>query len=338
MLNTIFHVIWHAIKDSVITLPILFISYLLIELLEDKILNKYQKNKKINSLFSPVVSAGFGLIPQCGFSVVATDLFSKKAITIGSLFAILLATSDEAVPLMLSNPANYGYLALIVGIKFIYAVLVGVLIDSCFKALKNKTQTQNLKSKTNHKQEDLTTGKNSVEVKDDHTHDDLDHNHCDGEEHDHTHGKMIEDVAVYGCCKHDLQKGKGKLKDIFIHPLLHSLKIFGLIFLINIVFGLLIELVGENSIANFMSSTGFFQPFLVALVGLIPNCAVSVIVTELFLLGGISLGACISGLCINSGIALIVLFKLNKNVKQNLAILFSLYGLSCAIGIIVNLF
>ena len=104
MFESILHIIWHAFKESLITLPILFICYLLIELLEEKILNKYQKNKKVKSLFSPVVSAGFGLIPQCGFSVVASDLFSKKAITLGSLFAIFIATSDEALPIYPRHP------------------------------------------------------------------------------------------------------------------------------------------------------------------------------------------------------------------------------------------
>jgi len=329
MFHTILHIVWHGLKESIITLPILFICYLLIELLEDKILNKYQKNKKLNSLFSPVVSAGFGLIPQCGFSVVATDLFSKKVITIGSLFAILLATSDEAIPLMLSNPANYGSLVIIIAIKFVYAILIGVVIDFFSKIIKNKKENL-LQNEVNLQ----TTTQISLNEVEDHL-DDHDHHH--EEEHDHVHKK--ESVAeIHGCCKHDLQKGNNKLKDLFVHPLLHSLKIFVFILLINVIFGFLIEFVGKDAISSFMASTGFLEPFLVSLVGLIPNCASSVIITELFLVGGISLGSCISGLCINSGIALIVLFKLNKNLKQNLAILFSLYGLSCAIGIIVNLF
>lgn len=329
MFHTILHIVWHGLKESIITLPILFICYLLIELLEDKILNKYQKNKKLNSLFSPVVSAGFGLIPQCGFSVVATDLFSKKVITIGSLFAILLATSDEAIPLMLSNPANYGSLAIIIAIKFVYAILIGVVIDFVSKIIKNKKENL-LQNEVNLQ----TTTQISLNEVEDHL-DDHDHHHK--EEYDHVHKK--ESVAeIHGCCKHDLQKGNNKLKDLFVHPLLHSLKIFVFILLINVIFGFLIEFVGKDAISSFMASTGFLEPFLVSLVGLIPNCASSVIITELFLVGGISLGSCISGLCINSGIALIVLFKLNKNLKQNLAILFSLYGLSCAIGVIVNLF
>ena len=318
MFNTILHIVWHALKESLITLPILFVCYLLIELLEEKILNKYQKNKMLKNKFAPIVSAGFGLIPQCGFSVVASDLYSKRAITIGSLFAILLATSDEALPIMLSNPSSYGSLAIILGVKFVYAVLIGLILDAIF-AKKQKS--------CNIKVENCTLDEKN-NVHEDHLHETTEHDHEDKSEH----------IEIHGCCKHNLDQKHNKIKELFIHPLFHSLKIFVWILLINIVFGCFIEFVGESAISSFMSSTGFFEPFIVSLVGIIPNCAASVIITEMFLLGGISIGSCIAGLCMNSGIALIMLFRLNKNFKENCAILFSLYGLSCLIGIVINLF
>lgn len=348
MFETILHIIWHAVKESVITLPILFVCYLLIELLEEKILNKYQKNKMLKSKIAPVVSAGFGLIPQCGFSVVASDLYSKRAITIGSLFAILLATSDEALPIMLSNPANYGSLALILGIKFVYAVVIGLSLDAIFNK-KNKRKKIALAQKTN---DEI---KIQVDNQEEYVHDnyknnkqhklskDLDvvnekNNHGNLENSANENEEKYKHIEIHGCCKHNLEQKHSKIKELFIHPLTHSLKIFAWILLINIIFGFFVEFVGEDSISNFMSSTGFFEPFIVSIVGIIPNCAASVIITEMFLMGGISLGSCVAGLCVNSGIALIMLFKLNKNIKQNLAILFSLYGLSCLIGIVINLF
>lgn len=345
MFKTILHILGHAIKESAITLPILFICYLLIELLEEKILNKYQKNKMLKSKFAPVVSASFGLIPQCGFSVVASDLFSKKAITIGSLFAILLATSDEALPIMLSNPANYGSLAIILGIKFVYAVIVGLSLDAIFSRKNNKKKTVLIKTpddkielgikKTSVVNEENKKDKNQLNA-DLHEHiheEDLSHQaHREDAKSSHEH------IEIHGCCKHNLDQKHSKIKELFVHPLIHSLKIFAWILLINIIFGCFVEFVGEGTIANFMASTGFFEPFIVSLVGIIPNCAASVIITEMFLVGGISIGSCIAGLCVNSGIALIMLFKLNKNLKENIAILFSLYGLSCLIGVIINLF
>ena len=197
---------------------------------------------------------------------------------------------------------KYLNLIIILVIKFVYAVVVGLLLDLIFrkKSLENNLTTQQIES-------------NEQE--------------CNGHE-------------IHGCCSHDLdnEETKSNFKHFFIHPLVHSLKIFSYILLINIIFGLLIYFVGENSIINFMSSTGFFQPILVAIVGLIPNCAASVIITEFFLNGGIALGSCIAGLCANSGIALIMLFKLNKSKRENLTIFALLYILSIALGVVVNLF
>ena len=295
MLEEIFHIIIHALEHSLQILPIIFVCYLLIELLEDKIWNKYQTNRLLKSKFAPIVSAGFGLIPQCGFSVVVTDLFSKKAISIGSLMAIYIATSDEALPILLANSESYLDLLLILVIKFCYAILIGLLFDAIFKKRE--------------------LSKEQIEFNEEHSHD-----------------------TLYGCCNHEIESSHKKIKDLFVHPLIHSLKIFGFILLINIVFQIIIFYVGENVIASFMNQTGFFQPFIVSLVGLIPNCFSSIIITQFFIDGLISLGSCLAGLCVNSGIALIVLFRLNKNVKENFIILFSLYFVGVLLGIIINLF
>lgn len=302
MFNKILHVFLHTLQDTIITLPILFICYLLIELLEEKILNKYQSSKMIKNKWAPVISAGFGLIPQCGFSVVASDLYSRRIITLGSLFAIFIATSDEAVPLMLSSPENYLNLILILSIKFVYAIIIGFAID--FIISKKAKKTLN-----------MTDSKQKEEINND--------------------GPIIE---IEGCCKHKLEHEHSKLKETFIHPLIHSIKIFIFIVIINFIFGLMVEFIGENVIASFMTSLGFFEPFIVTLVGLIPNCAASFIITETFLSGAISIGSCIAGLCVNSGIAMVTLFKLNKKLKENIFILLSLFLLSCALGVIINLF
>lgn len=321
MLETIWHVILHALLESLQMLPIIFVCYLVIELLEDKILNKYRTNKLLKSRFAPVISAGFGIIPQCGFSVVATDLYSKKAITLGSLMAIYIATSDEALPLLLSDSQNYLDLLLIIGIKFVYAVVIGLLIDVFFKKRQQQSESLVVKKVEQGKSKDICeVGNDNNEL-------------SQTMEHKHIHEEEIQ-----GCCHHNIESKHSKIKDIFLHPLFHSLKIFAFILIINIIFGLLVEFVGENVISSFMTSTVFFQPFIVAIVGLIPNCAASVIITELFMVGGITLGSCIAGLCVNSGIALILLFKLNKNVKENILILVSLYLLGVLLGVLINFF
>lgn len=338
MFETILHVIWHAFLESIITLPVIFVCYLVIELLEERILTKYKTSKLLKSKMAPVVSASFGIIPQCGFSVVATDLYSKRLITLGSLMAIYIATSDEALPILLSNSSNYLDLLLIIGIKFVYAIVIGLLIDAIFR------KKENLNSSASLKENNFTASIAGTEVDKPKniTENNLDYvkDVATKEEDSLTQDKHLHNEEVIeGCCHHDLKHThESKLSHIFIHPLLHSLKIFAFILIINIVFGLLVEFVGENVISNFMMSTGFFQPFIVSIVGLIPNCAASVIITELFMVGGITLGSCIAGLCVNSGIALILLFRLNKNIKENILILVSLYLLGILLGVVINFF
>jgi len=295
MFNEILEVLLEAFLDSIKMLPVIVVCYILIELLEEKILSKYKSSKILRGRFAPVFSAGFGLIPQCGFSVVATDLYSKKVITIGSLMAIYLATSDEALPLLLSYPEKYLDMILILAIKFFYAVFVGLLIDAIF----TKKNTPFLDEK------------------------------C---------AKIEQGENASGCCHHNLCKDKKSFKEIFIHPIIHSLKIFSFILVINIIFGLLIYYVGEENVTSFMLSFGFFQPFLVGLVGMIPNCSASVLITELFISGNITLGSCIAGLSVNAGIALVILFRLNKKLKENILIAISLYALGVLIGVVVNFF
>lgn len=336
MFETILEILKEATIDSLKMLPVIFVCYVVIELLEDKILNKYQTNKLLKSPFAPIVSAGFGLIPQCGFSLVATDLFSKKAITLGSIFAIYLATSDEALPLLLTNSNNYLNLLYILVIKFCYAVLVGLTIDLIFKNRKSALATSNnliLKGENNQKEEQKKDDKKSETANLDESSDKT--FHAVGE---NGNGEILSVEHIQGCCHHDIENEHKGIKEIFLHPLLHSLKIFLFILLINIIFGTIVEFVGENAIKDFMTSTGFFEPFIVSLVGLIPNCASSVIITELFMAGSISLGSTLAGLSVNSGLALVLLFKTNKNTKQNVLILISLYSLSVLLGVIVNLF
>lgn len=323
MFNEILDVVLDALIDSARLLPVIFVCYMLIELLEEKILVKYQSSNLLKSKFAPVAGAGFGLIPQCGFSVVATDLFSKKIITMGSLMAIFIATSDEAVPLLLARPDQYQSMFLILGIKFVYAVVVGLVVDVIVRSL-NRNKTQVLV------EESLVAEKNAPK------HNKNDENLCEnGHNHDE---KELSVHEIHGCCHHELEKDHSKWKEILVHPLLHSLKIFAFVLVMNIIIGLIIMFVGDGAIQNFMTATGVFQPILVALVGMIPNCAASIAITDLFMNGIISLGSCVAGLCVNCGIATVVLFKLNKNVKQNLLIVGLLFALGSLLGFVINLF
>lgn len=273
-------IILDSFIDAAKLLPLLFLVYLLVEYLEHKN-NKFMQNMFIKSRRSgPVLGAVFGTVPQCGFSVIASDLFSRRAISAGTLIAIFVATSDEAIPILLAHPDKLTYMLGLIGIKLLSAIIFGFAIDF---AVKPKIET------------------------------------ADNEAHEHFHGN---------CESCD----DGILKSAIVH----SVKIFVFIFLVNIILGAAAEFlepymktVTDNKLLQLPVSCAF---------GLIPNCAASVVLTELFLAKTISFSALAGGLCTGAGVGLIVLFRQNKSKKQNFAILGAVYLIGILTGATIGLF
>lgn len=330
--------LWHAIKHSLILLPFLFASYVIIELIEnafsDKINHKFFKGK-----FAPLIGASFGIVPQCGFSVVATDLYSQKKISVGTLIAIYIATSDEAIPILISNLGSSGValkLVLLIAVKFIFGIVCGYFIDWII-SLKNK-KTPAIKSANVAQAEANATQTHNEHIEhqtiacDEHSHQINEHIEEDAQsEHEHHHHK--------GCCGHDIEESKASpAKQYLLHPLIHTLKVFAYILIVNIAFELILHFVGEDSLGTFLQSSYYLAPLIACLIGLIPNCASSVVLTNLLVLGGLSFSACIAGLIVNAGIAYLVLFKQNKNQKHNLAILGTMFAIGLVIGYILMIF
>ena len=289
------HEYWHVILEALIhtaqILPLLFIVYYIIELIEYKHAGKMQNSKLLKGKASPVIGASLGCIPQCGFSIVSTDLFSKGKLSIGTLIAVYIATSDEAIPIMIANPKSIGWMFALIGAKIVIGISVGYLSILLYKLLFKKKQ-----------------------IKEQHSHN----------EEETSHG---------GCCHHHVET---KSFD-WLHPMLHCIKISAFILLINVLFGFITHIwVGESRLVDFLTASKFIQPLLAILIGLIPNCASSVVLTELFLLNGLSFGALLAGLCVNAGLGLIVLIKQNKNSKENLFIFLMLIIPSLIIGYSLN--
>ena len=287
-----------SLLDSLKVLAIAFVMYFLLSFVEDKISDVLGKKNH----FSPLVGASLGIIPQCGVSVVAANLYLAHHITMGTLIALFISCSDEAVPILFSSTDVDQLLSIvyILGIKFILGFVVGFIVDFC-----------------------LYKKKKAVE---EHVHDDCDHD--------------FENVEIEGCCHHHMGNGSHdkKLMRHFVHPLLHSIKIFLYCLLINVIFGYIIYLVGEENIAVFLSKFKYFSPIISTLVGMIPNCASSVLITETYLAHGIGLGATIAGLSINAGLGLVFLFKRRENVKESFTILGILLLTSIFAGYILSIF
>ena len=311
-------IVLHALKHSAILIPFLFISYVLIEFIENAFSKKVY-NKFFNGKAAPLIGAGIGIVPQCGFSVVATELYAKKKISVGTLIAIFIATSDEAIPILLSNLAdvnNIYKLFALIGVKFVTGVAFGYFIDFIAKKIFIK---QSLKqSEAVH--QNVTIAESEP---DDHP--------ITEKEHEDSHHK--------GCCGHEIEEEKAHpVKQYLLHPLIHTLKVFAYILAVNIVFELLIHFVGEDTLATFLQSSYYFTPLFACLIGLIPNCAASVVLTNLLIIGGLNFSACIAGLIVNAGIAYMVLFKQNKNHKSNFAILGTMFAIGLVVGYILMLF
>lgn len=276
MIDEVVHVFLHSFIDSLKILPFLFIAFLIIEIIEHKLSEKSKKIIGNSGKFGPVVGAFLGLIPQCGFSVVATNLYVTRILSLGTLISIYLATSDEMLPIMISHNIDITIILQILLIKLFIGIFFGVLIDFFFRKEK---------------------------VSADYTICDDEHCHCE--------------------------------EGVLVSSLKHTVHIFVFIFLVNFVITLIMETLESSIISSIFMRDSIFALFVISLLGLIPNCASSVIITELFLNNAISFGSLIAGLLANSGMALLVLFKSNKNLKENFMVLGLLYFISVISGIII---
>lgn len=268
---------WDVVLDAVIDtakiVPILLLVYFLIEFLEYKNIMEFEKSKFLKGKASPVFGSIFGSLPQCGFSVISTDLFTKGFVSIGALMAVYIATSDEALPIMLSHKSGWLPLIWLMISKIVLGVAIGYLSMWLYPKIFKKKNV----------------------------HDEEGEHHGEHLQFEHT-----------GCCNHGLESNVFDWK----HPLFHCLKISLFILIVNLVFGMIIVWVSQDALTNFLTKSSLLQPLLAVLIGLIPNCASSVVITELYLLGGLSFGSILAGLSVNAGLGLIVLFKQNKNKKE----------------------
>ena len=348
------HILEHSLLDTLKILPVLLLVYFLIEFLEYKQAGKLNNLKFLNKKHSSIFGAVFGGFPQCGFSVIATDLYAKRKVNIGALIAVYIATSDEALPILISNPSSFKVVLPLLALKILIASVIGWLTQFVFdnislkkqnivaetitnendkrekqKTLKEKVESKTISTKTENL--DRIKDKNKTEV-----HKEEKNNHSEEKHHIHNDEEESENLKIEeihsGCCHHNIEHKHYDWK----HPLLHSLKIIGIILIVNIIFGCLIEFgfKGEENLKKFLTSNTIFllQPLLAMLVGFIPNCASSVVLTDLFIIGALSFGSLLAGLIVNAGLGLILLFKQNKNIKENIIIVSILMATSLAFG------
>ena len=272
-----------AIIDTVKILPFLFITYLIMEYIEHKMSEKSKTTIKKAGKWGPLLGSTVGIIPQCGFSASATNLYSARVISLGTLIAVYLSTSDEMIPIFISEKVPVLTLVKILAIKFIIGIIFGFIIDTILR-LKNK-------EKQEEKIEEI-----------------CEHEHCHCEEN-------------------------GILKS----AIKHTVNILIYIFVITLIINFMVEWVGEDNIATFVGNHAILGPAISSLIGLIPNCAASVILTNLYIQNIISGASLVAGLLTGAGVGLIILFRTNKNIEENIAIVGLLYVIGVLSGIILQL-
>ena len=271
-------IIKDTLIDSIKLVPFLFITFLIIEYLEHKIDNKkiISKTNKVG----PLVGSILGIFPQCGFSASATNLYATRIISLGTLIAVYLSTSDEMLPILLANKTNTTTIIKILGLKLLIGIIFGFIIDLI---IRKKEQPQIEKM--------------------------CEHDHCD--------------------CKHNHSIIKSSLK----HTLNITIYILVFSFIINIIF----EYLGEEFLSNLFMKNTILSHMISSLVGLIPNCGASIMITELYINNSITFGATMSGLLTGAGIGLLILFKTNKNIKENITILTLIYLIGVISGIVIDM-
>ena len=285
-MQEILEVLQDTAIDTIKLLPFLFITYLIMEYIEHKTSNKVKDVIKKSGKFGPLLGAIVGVFPQCGFSVSATNLYAGRVITLGTLISVYLATSDEMLPILLTEAVPAGTIFTILGIKLVLGMVAGFIIYFVIRMFR----------------------KEKVEEQEEKIEEICEHEHCHCEE------------------------------GIVTSAIKHTLNITIFIFFITLVLNGIIAYIGEDTIAHFISKNVILGPIVAGLIGLIPNCASSVILTELFISNVISMPVLISGVAVNAGVGLLVLFKTNKNVKENIKIVGILYLIGVLAGIILELF
>lgn len=300
----------HALEDTLPLLPWILLLYVLIELLESKA--DLTKINRFGGKVGPLVGSATGLIPQCGFSIMAAKLFEQKYITVGTLLSIFIATSDEAFIIMLSSGEGAVWVLPMLAVKILVGVAVGYAVDGVAKLIGRGQVCVEIPSA--YEEEPKTT--HEIFMRAYLKEKDVDVKCSCGRSH-------TEDVAW---------------KKYFLYPLLHTLKVAGFIFLVNFVLTAIIHSVGEEVFVEFMHRNRFLQPFLTSAIGLIPNCASSVVITETFLAGGITFGSCVAGLCANAGMGFVVLLKNVRQWKRNVTLIGICYGVAVVVGLLLNIF
>lgn len=377
------HFIEHALEDTLALVPFLFVTYIALEALEHAAGDRVNAAVRRAGTAGPVVGALLGVVPQCGFSAMAATLYAGRVVTLGTLVAVFLSTSDEMLPMLVAEQVEAGLLFRVLGLKVLVALITGVVADLAIRALRKNTRVHAFLRRTvlsvrrdgmeadvvdqmaeggetaEHicrlcEQDHCGCGHRHVHAHGgEHGHE---HGHDHGHEPGHEHGHEHADGHVSGCDHghgHDHGRGHGHdhagghshghdhaggrfgiVGSIVMSAVSHTVQVSLFIFLVTFALVLVLETVGEDALAAFLSGNQLLAVFASALVGLVPNCSASVVITQLYLEGVLGFAPLMAGLLTSAGVGYLVLFRTNRHPRENTVIVVGLFLVACVWGLV----
>ena len=368
-MDLLLHFMEHALEDTLALVPFLFVTYIALEVLEHAAGNRANAVVRRAGAAGPVAGALLGIVPQCGFSAMAATLYAGRVVTLGALVAVFLSTSDEMLPMLVAERVDAGLLFRVLGLKVLAALITGVLADLAIRALRKNAHVHAFLRRTvlsvrrdgveadvvdqmaeggetaEHicrlcEQDHCGCGHEYVHV---HGHDeehgcDRDdghghaHDHADGHDHGHDHADGHDQ-------DHDHASGRfGIVGSIVKSAVSHTVQVSLFIFLVTFALVLVLETVGEDALAAFLSGNQLLAVFASALVGLVPNCSASVVITQLYLEGVLGFAPLMAGLLTSAGVGYLVLFRTNRHPRENAVIVAGLFLVACVWGLVFAAF
>ncbi|MFR8956714.1 MAG: putative manganese transporter [Collinsella intestinalis] len=360
-MDLLLHFIEHALEDTLVLVPFLFVTYIALEALEHAAGARANAVVRRAGAAGPVAGALLGVVPQCGFSAMAATLYAGRVVTLGTLVAVFLSTSDEMLPMLVAERVDAGLLFRVLGLKVLVALVTGVLADLAIRTLRRNARVHAFLRRTVFSVrrdgmeadvvDQMAEGGETAEhicrlCEQDHCGCGHDRAHAHGDEHGHEHGheRGYEDADGHVAgCDHDHGHGHGHghaggrfgiAGSIVMSAVSHTVQVSLFIFLVTFALVLVLETVGEDALAAFLSGNQLLAVFASALVGLVPNCSASVVITQLYLEGVLGFAPLMAGLLASAGVGYLVLFRTNRHPRENAVIVVGLFLVACVWGLV----
>lgn len=362
-MDLLIDILLDAGKDTLSLVPFLLVTYLALETLEHVAGDRVNGAIRRAGAAGPVVGSLLGMVPQCGFSAMAATLYAGRVVTLGTLVAVFLSTSDEMLPLLLAEQVSVQTMAMLLASKALIALVTGFIVDAAIRGLRRNARAHAAIRRTvlgtaanpahvNCAHDDHTGGDIIDEVAEagvsaDHIHELCERDHCGcdedederghghGHEHSHDHGHADEHEHHHG---HSHSHEGAPVLSIIRSAISHTVQVSVFIFLVTLILVAVLETFGESAIEQFLRGNETLAVLGSALVGLIPNCSASVVITQLYLEGALQLAPMLAGTLISAGVGYLVLFRTNRSARENAVFLVMMYVIGASWGLILSAF